>query len=567
MARHIASRLLIEGTLETQTPLHVGGFGNSPDTDMPLASNGCDEHYIPGTSFAGVLRAWCEQAFDEQLIKYLWGYQEKDKGGASFIIVSDMKLPSSAIVEVRDGVGIDRAWGVAADRAKYDRAVIPRGAKMKLRLTVEIAQSGAKDNQSTDAKAADGQSNANRTRAVIGHLLQALKDESLTVGAARTRGLGRIKLLGDVQITEQKLDAFDSILDAIEGKPAPDTPNTIEGLTKADEQTKPKPRRQIAINIKWHPRSPLMVKAGYDGIGVDMLPLVSATGNKELSLVLPGSSIKGALRSHAERIVRTLLNFTPHQRKTDFHDQIEVELINFLFGSRGKSAAEKRNQPNGNATSKNITPGRGALSIADCYAQQKLNADKWRALEIAGSKDDTTYSATELWKAIKTATGDTNPTADTKNFHIEHHVAIDRWTGGAADGALYSVLAPAADTGWDCLKLSLDFSRLPDASRRPAFVLLLLVLRDLVENRIPLGFATTRGMGEVEIENITIASEELKRIGIAEDFGFEIENPNGNARLKFTGDIGNLNTAWTEWINELIPDQPQAVNEDDEQAA
>ena len=63
MARHIHSRLKVEGTLTAETALHVGGLGESPDTDMPLARNGEGKYYIPGTSLTGSLRSWFEKNF------------------------------------------------------------------------------------------------------------------------------------------------------------------------------------------------------------------------------------------------------------------------------------------------------------------------------------------------------------------------------------------------------------------------------------------------------------------------------------------------------------------------
>ncbi len=96
MARRIHSRLIITGQLIAQTPLHVGGFGNSPDTDLPLAINGRGDFYVPGTSLAGVLRAWCEQNFQglkiqsgASLVADIFGPKRekgKDEGHASFVV-------------------------------------------------------------------------------------------------------------------------------------------------------------------------------------------------------------------------------------------------------------------------------------------------------------------------------------------------------------------------------------------------------------------------------------------------------------------------------------------------
>ena len=90
MARDIIGRFRLRGTLVARTPLHVGGHGDDVDTDLPLARDGSGKLYIPGTSFAGALRQWCEQAFGEPFVDRHWGFQEADKGHASYVVVEDV---------------------------------------------------------------------------------------------------------------------------------------------------------------------------------------------------------------------------------------------------------------------------------------------------------------------------------------------------------------------------------------------------------------------------------------------------------------------------------------------
>src|SRR5207237_10355566 len=96
-------------------------------------------------------------------------------------------------------------------------------------------------------------------------------------------------------------------------------------------------RPWLDIVIGWEPDGPLMVKAGYDGIAADMLPLVSGlTGG--IAPVLPGSSIKGAFRTRAEQIVCTLLDIKPSDAKGErrkFLDDTVVPMVDELFGARG----------------------------------------------------------------------------------------------------------------------------------------------------------------------------------------------------------------------------------------
>src|SRR5258708_23826684 len=122
VARHIDSLLKISGELIAETPLHVGGYGESFETDMALARDGKDEFYIPGTSLTGSLRSWFEKSFPDQ-VGAIWGYQNGDEGHASFVMIEDLRLPNElqAIIqsELRDGVAIDRWHGSAADKSKF----------------------------------------------------------------------------------------------------------------------------------------------------------------------------------------------------------------------------------------------------------------------------------------------------------------------------------------------------------------------------------------------------------------------------------------------------------------
>src|ERR1044072_3999582 len=138
MARKIASRLLINGSLVACGPLHVGGAEDDSDVDLALAVNGSGAFYVPGTSLAGAIRGWLGRQLDEKAVDGVWGFQEEsekeaEQGFASFVFVEDgiVKLPTGTIAETRDGVGIDRVFGAAADGVKYDRAALPAGTQIK----------------------------------------------------------------------------------------------------------------------------------------------------------------------------------------------------------------------------------------------------------------------------------------------------------------------------------------------------------------------------------------------------------------------------------------------------
>ena len=87
------------------------------------------------------------------------------------------------------------------------------------------------------------------------------------------------------------------------------------------------------------------------------------------------------------------------------------------------------------------------------------------------------------------------------------HVAIDRFTGGASEGALYSTRPVKRDerereSGWDPIHLVLDLSDFPEAEERAALALLKLLIRDLRDGYVFIGFSARRGMGEIAVERV-----------------------------------------------------------------
>lgn len=532
MARKIDSRLKISLTLAARTPLHVGGMGASVDTDLALAINGAGDYYVPGTSLAGALRGWLlTRALDDQSakekIEALWGWQEKSAGHASFVLIEDARIsppPGKQIVftEIRDGVGIDRVTGAAANQIKFDRAILPRGTQLHFDMLVELGGDTARQNEA---------------RYLTAEVLQALQAGQIRFGAAKSRGLGRVTVLKK-EICEQQLRSKAGLMATLRGQGA--TPQHVTGEPVTLQKA---PR--LEIDITWKPRGPLMVKAERGGFAADMLPLVSArdvmTG--ALSFVLPGSSIKGALRSQAERIIRTLWKLNAEkivEHKRDFINQIETKrdgeetsLIGWLFGIAGKPEETENEAAR--------LPGVSALTIDDCYAELAFSAADWLAVEQA--KQEVKAGATDE-KDLRS----TLEAAKLGQLQQAFHVAIDRWLGSAADGFLYSVLEPHGVT-WEHLNLRLDLARLPDKpTQQRAVMLLLLTLRDFVAGRIPLGFGTNRGMGAVEVTGLKFTAHECDGavegwLNSCQDIAVVAGKLSVPSTLR-----EKLNCAWSAWL-------------------
>ncbi len=507
MARELSTRLTITGHLQATTPLHVGGLPNNIEEDMPLAKNGLGEFYIPGTSLAGVFRAWMETHFaDEEILNNLWGFQEetgeKPKGAASRLFVEDAKvtLPNGLSEELWDSVGINRRWGTAAKRQKFDRTVLPKGSQINLRLQVDLPP---KNNQATTI------------RAMLGHLIKALANEQITLGAATTRGLGQVKLT-DSQLQEINWNQNELLNWLTNGTTAQAL--NYEELIKNEATLNPIHPQILRLTINWTPVGALMTKASYDGMAVDMLPRVTGTEGGHITLVLPGSGIKGALRSQAERIVRTVLGKTTISE--DWLEQVQLPLINELFGSAKHKNSGKR----------------AAISINTCYAKNiNCTTEQWQTIETAKAEQ-----SNPLYTALNHAKLRQKP-----SFEQGYHVGIDRWTGGAAEGFLYSAIEPFG-VEWEPIKIRLYLDRLYSELQKPALALLLLLLRDLSANRLPLGFGVNRGYGELKVKQVDFNWEKIdeteNKYGLD---GLSLKNPIALNKLPI---LQEIQADWREWI-------------------
>jgi len=252
--------------------------------------------------------------------------------------------------------------------------------------------------------------------------------------------------------------------------------------------------------------------------------------------VLPGSSVRGALRTRATRIARTiLLAKKDPSTEADWsgagvHEQLaqDPSLVRDLFGS---------------------TTHRGALTVLDTLA----------------AKDGPSRKVT--------------------------HNAGDRWTGGVADGLLYS--EEVYDSTWNSIVVELDLDRLltnaragleePDGQEdsrgedrsRAAFCLLGLVLAELAAGTLPLGSRGTRGMGQVEVKAMAVTGG--KGLGI-ENCSLKAEDGAGESLprliLKGLRDVSSgiernpmAGAGWEGWSSYLVGSSERPLEDKEERDA
>lgn len=473
MSRRLACRWELTGVLVALSPVHVGNIDDDIGVELSQARDGLNRPVLPGTTLAGVIRSALPDTWGKDP---LWGCVSgrTDKGGddgtgrASWVWVDDATGPVDTVPEHRDTASIDRMTGGPARGHLFTREVVPAGTQFTFRLAVDDAEPGPNS----------------RAHRLVDRIADLLRGPGIAIGGATSRGLGRVHL-ADARLRRMDLATRAGILAALRGEPASEQPRS--GVDSAAV-----PPGIVRIRIPWRPAGPVMVGVAADGGTIDLLPLTT-TVDGHSRLVIPGSSIKGVLRSHAERITRTVLGADV---PTTFLDQMRgLAVVERLFGT----AAERVNGSNKGQ--------RGSVTVHECRSTVPLPADLWEAVltpEPPGgngdAEDDSNRLArTRTQQRIEKLNDELKQQGHGLWFTANTRVAVDRWTGGVAEGRLFVVLEPRA-TGnlWEPIVIDVAVGRLRELADQ-ALVLVLLVLRDLCDGWIGFGRGTTRGMGSVRI--------------------------------------------------------------------
>ena len=527
--------------VELTSELHIGGVDAVPDRDgegtvIRFCRNGLGEPTIPGRSIRGAVRAACDVLWEERKLKddpsgafsetnwkSLWGDDLAHHEGSSPEDVLPVRRSALTFHAVsfpqhkdkdsgesplprRHGVGIDRTTGAASAGALYEHEFLPRGTAFAIRITAE-GRDGEQKNDTErkgnkQSEGIPGPASSDTVKKLLEFIVDVLKSDTFSLGGRTGSGQGKI------QVMEPKLRRFSGTTDAGTLTTPADVLNALigqdeEGMSlplKLGGWSLEKPAR---ITITWWSPTGIFVaedekltkqrKAAQEaenkkkGIEEEVHEVVYPLRDpseewENAQLLIPGTSIRGALRSRASRIARTVLAarrelepFASH----DLHDQIATEpnLVRYMFG---------------------CTEYRGAVTVHDCLSE----------------KTGTCVEVT--------------------------HNAIDRWTGGVIDGGLFTE-AVYLGTHWKPIMIDIDLRQLlnnietekGEAKSKPkeaetketpqdgqkdsqqqehayapyaraAYVLLGLVLAELSAGTLPLGSRSTRGLGQVVVSSIDI---------------------------------------------------------------
>lgn len=446
-------RFLARIILETITPLQVGSGEKNILTDQLVALDVNQLPNIPGTSLAGVLRNNLSSSLQEEEINTIFGFQgnkEEESEGSRLILSSANLIGSEGLV--LDGLKI----------IDFSDSFYKWFKDLPVRQHVRISEKGAAeksgkfDNQVVFAGSrfcfememvSDGSAkDKNLWEKLIGELHTSI----FRLGGGTRKGYGEVNVVEIKQTTldlTKKLDAYlkktSNLNDSFWSAIIPDT------LDKATSGT------MTSYRLELIPDDFFLFSSGLESSDADITyvsePIVIWQNGKpafsDKKILIPGSSVKGAI-SHR-------VAFHYNKIKGIFADQLTKEIrttdnnaVRALFGYSADGEDGMR----------------GKLILSDLY----LN--------------------------------------DNMIVKLLNHVSIDRFTGGAIAGALFSEEVIFNHGQSFNLEFLIEAGAFSEPDIEKAFM---ATMMDLCTGLLPLGGGTMRGHGSFS-GKLFINEEEIK---------------------------------------------------------
>lgn len=296
----LIEKITIKGRLVLDAPLRIGTGEGSKEIDVYVAKDRKQTPIIPGSSLAGVLRAAYKDAHpeDSSLLRLLFGreYDESDDNPLqSAIDVEDVKLEATEIT-VRDGVRINSFTGTAEDRSKHNFEAVERGSGGQVELAITIREEQEKEKQRAAVEAA--------AREIAAFLAQGI-----CLGALSAKGFGR------AHCPQVAVNFYDFSRAAAVKAWMLKQDYAMETIVHGEDKTYPP--GYFVVDADFELNSSLLVRQEASETHGDMPVRVEqmqhrGKDEKPDYYIIPGTSLKGVLRSQAEKILARLGQDTSH---------------------------------------------------------------------------------------------------------------------------------------------------------------------------------------------------------------------------------------------------------------
>lgn len=420
-------------TIEAKTPLKVGSKTIDFLQDSPVQKDWNDLPMILGTSLAGVLRKEFRDKFGENKTDDIFGYESKkeDKN------VDREKIKGSKLI-ISNALLCDEDGKVHEDLLTQKSDFLQNFSSLPLRDHTAITSKGvALEHSKFDEEVVYRGSRFKFNLELLADeaseddfksILKVLYKNSFRVGGGSTKGFGKIEVVKIAYREFSNLDDYGKFENTLNAN--------LENFEKFEaESIEDENYRKFKVTLV--PDDFYMFGGWYDkdadNSQVYEKVIIHVNGKSKMSekqILIPASSIKGAI-SHRTTYYYNLLNENFICEDENILTKTP-ESIEAIFGSKKD----------------NETGSKGRAIFSDIYL------------------------------------------ANDKKTKIFDHVSIDRFTGGAMEGALFQEKTISS-------KQELKFEILVEKSEieEKALKALEKALDDLVGGMLPLGGATTKGHG------------------------------------------------------------------------
>jgi len=472
-----AKRYFARIVIEAVTPLAIGSGNRNMISDRLVLLDVNGLPYIPATSLAGVLRH--SLSLSESEIDKIFGYQKGDKGEGSRLLFSSANLvghdgkvidglikreklsePFYQMFEnlpVRQHVKISHR-GAAVDGAKFDEQVVFKGTRFCFEMELKGEESD---------------------REKWNTILDQLNDPAFRIGGGTRKGFGEIKV---VEYRERRLDISpgNGLTDLLEKSSDLSDPGRWWENASPVEPKRPDNAAWINYTLELEPEDFFLFSSGLESENADMTfvneDVIEWKEGRPQSptkkmIFIPSTSLKGAIAHRLAYHYNKLNGITIEMLKSE--ERVETLLKNgFKLPEKKKFDSQNfndildwvsNNNPAvielfGKADEKENGSGikRGKVLFSDFYFDKKLPEK------------------------------------------LLNHVSIDRFTGGAIQGALFSeevVYGKGQKAKLNILVHKSAFKGSGAPERETIMQAFEQTLDDICTGMLPLGGGTMRGHG------------------------------------------------------------------------
>lgn len=264
---------------------------------------------LPATSLIGVFRAYLETQVEKAPDRTLQANFDYLFGGRQGKKQKTPRPPQSALqcedvllwncqTKIRDGVAIDHTTNRAEDEKKFAYEIIEPGQSFDLNLEITLREELEND-QDSEKKKERIKFDKDIFKQLICSIIAGIEQGHIRLGAKTNKGFGKLAVKSNsIQIAELDFRRKEDLYAWLSGE--------LEHSYK-EFKLDPKtlltiPQQDFKIDAWFKIKSSLLIKSyEADPAQPDAIPLRSQKG-----YVMPGTSVMGAIRHRALKILRTL---------------------------------------------------------------------------------------------------------------------------------------------------------------------------------------------------------------------------------------------------------------------